>query len=118
MRRELDLYANVRPVAGAATALRPAIDMVIVRENTECLYVKRETLERDADGRQRATAVRVITEVASTRIARAGTAHPGVRVRFFPFAGAYNARGCSVRVGGAAGSSAGATGACDGCAQG
>ena len=72
MRKELDLYANVRPVVGGATASRKAIDMVIFRENTECLYVKQEKLERDANGLQRATAVRVITEHASKRIAQAG----------------------------------------------
>ena len=73
LRKELDLFANVRPVAGGATAARKAIDMVIFRENTECLYVKQEKLERDTNGQQRATAMRVITEAASKRIARAGT---------------------------------------------
>jgi hypothetical protein len=42
------------------------VNMLIVRENTECLYVKRERLE---DGGNTAIAERVITRKASTRIA-------------------------------------------------
>lgn len=44
MRKLLDLYANIRPVLASAEASPSgkAIDMVIVRENTECLYVKQE----------------------------------------------------------------------------
>merc|ERR1712225_152032 len=41
LRKRLDLYANVRPVKSVMTAKNP-IDMVIVRENTEDLYVKAE----------------------------------------------------------------------------
>merc|ERR1712225_55644 len=41
LRKRLDLYANVRPVKSVMTAKNP-IDMVIVRENTEDLYVKEE----------------------------------------------------------------------------
>ena len=40
LRKKLDLYANVRPVASPAVQVGKdvrAIDMVIVRENTECL---------------------------------------------------------------------------------
>eukprot|EP00160_Parvularia_atlantis_P004579 Unigene13886_Nuclearia_a/m.41968 Unigene13886_Nuclearia_a/g.41968 ORF Unigene13886_Nuclearia_a/g.41968 Unigene13886_Nuclearia_a/m.41968 type:complete len:266 (+) Unigene13886_Nuclearia_a:269-1066(+) len=73
MRKELDLYANVRPVAAsAATAAHgKVIDMVIFRENTECLYIKEELSGTYADGSRFATATRRITERASTRIARA-----------------------------------------------
>jgi homoisocitrate dehydrogenase len=68
MRRALDLYANLRPVQSAPIERsRPGIDLLIVRENTEGLYVKQETL--DADG-ERAVAERVITRSASTRIAK------------------------------------------------
>ncbi|KAK4942444.1 homoisocitrate dehydrogenase, partial [Elasticomyces elasticus] len=41
LRKRLDLYANVRPVKSVASAVSP-IDLVIVRENTEDLYVKEE----------------------------------------------------------------------------
>jgi homoisocitrate dehydrogenase len=47
LRKHLDLYANVRPVTSVPTAGNPAphkVDMVIVRENTECLYIKTEEL--------------------------------------------------------------------------
>ncbi len=74
LRCELELYANVRPTrrwpvpwAGSAR-LRPgvAVDLLIVRENTEGLYVGRERREGD-----RAVAERVITRQASERVARA-----------------------------------------------
>ncbi|MGL4647870.1 MAG: isocitrate/isopropylmalate family dehydrogenase, partial [Caldilineaceae bacterium] len=46
LRKALDLYANLRPVVSAPVAgSRPNIDLLIVRENTECLYVKQERLE-------------------------------------------------------------------------
>jgi homoisocitrate dehydrogenase len=66
LRRELDLYACVRPVRTPPLPdSRPHIDMVIVRENSEGLYVGQE--ERDD---HTAIAHRVITARASTRIAR------------------------------------------------
>lgn len=66
IRQTLDLYANLRPVRGSwALGGRDDIDLMIVRENTEGLYVGHETI--DADGK-RATAERVITEAASRRI--------------------------------------------------
>jgi len=43
LRKRLDLYANVRPVKSVMTAKNP-IDMVIVRENTEDLYVQLDYL--------------------------------------------------------------------------
>jgi homoisocitrate dehydrogenase len=61
LRRELDLYANIRPTLG------PAADLVVVRENTEGLYAGRERLE---DGGDTAIAERVITRRASARIVR------------------------------------------------
>lgn len=45
---------------------KPFVDALIVRENTECLYVKKERLE---DNGNTAIADRVITRKASTRIA-------------------------------------------------
>jgi homoisocitrate dehydrogenase len=65
LRRELDLYANIRPTAGERGG---PVDLVIVRENTEGLYAGRERTE---DGGDTAIAERVITRRASTRIARA-----------------------------------------------
>lgn len=66
LRRDLDLYANIRPVSG--TGMGRPVDLVIVRENTEDLYIGRERLEDDG---ATAIAERVITRRASTRIARA-----------------------------------------------
>lgn len=69
LRKKLDLYANVRPVKTVATAAN-AIDMVIVRENTEDLYVKEErTLSDPAHGGVYAEAIKRISARASTRIA-------------------------------------------------
>lgn len=68
LRKQLDLYANLRPVVSMPVpGSRPHIDMLIVRENTECLYVRQERLE---DGGNTAVAQRVITRRASERIAR------------------------------------------------
>jgi len=68
LRKILDLYANLRPLISAPVpGSQPGVDMLIVRENTECLYVKRERLE---DGGDTAIAERVITRRASERIAR------------------------------------------------
>ncbi|MCS7222418.1 MAG: isocitrate/isopropylmalate dehydrogenase family protein [Anaerolineae bacterium] len=66
LRQELDLYANLRPVYSLPIpASRPGIDLIIVRENTECLYVRRERSDGDT-----AVAERVITRRASARIMR------------------------------------------------
>ncbi len=66
LRREFNLYANVRPVMSAPVpSSRRDVDMLIVRENTEGLYVQRER----SDG-QTAVAERVITRAASERIGR------------------------------------------------
>lgn len=66
LRRDLDLYANLRPAVSAPLpSSRPGIDLLIVRENTEGLYSGREREEDDG-----AVAERVITRRASLRIAR------------------------------------------------
>ncbi|KAK5998738.1 Homoisocitrate dehydrogenase [Cladobotryum mycophilum] len=67
LRKRLDLYANVRPVKSVLTAAKP-IDMVIVRENTEDLYVKQEKTYDGPDGKV-AEAIKRISEKASFRIA-------------------------------------------------
>jgi homoisocitrate dehydrogenase len=70
LRRELDLYANLRPVYSLPIPTsRPGIDLLLVRENTECLYVRRER----SDG-EMAIAERVITRRASARIMRTACA--------------------------------------------
>lgn len=66
MRQELELYANVRPIRSwPIDGTRQGIDLLIVRENTEGLYIGREHLEEG-----QAVAERVITRQASQRIAR------------------------------------------------
>jgi 3-isopropylmalate dehydrogenase len=67
LRRELDLYANIRPAKSLPNvpSLNEHTDLVIVRENTEDLYSGLES--GDAD---RATATRVISRGASERIAK------------------------------------------------
>ncbi len=67
IRRELDLYANVRPARclPGVECLRPEIDLVVVRENTEDVYVRAEYMAQDV-----AIALRVISRRASERIAR------------------------------------------------
>lgn len=66
LRRELDVFANLRPSRG--WPLHDAhydIDLLIVRENTECLYVGRERREGDI-----AIAERIISRRGSERVAR------------------------------------------------
>lgn len=66
LRREFDLYANLRPVFSLPGEFsRPGIDLLIVRENTEGLYSGRERREGDT-----AIAERVITRHGSERIVR------------------------------------------------
>jgi homoisocitrate dehydrogenase len=66
LRRELDVYANLRPVRGwPVPDVRPNLDLLVVRENTEGLYAGRERREGDA-----AITERVITRRGSERVAR------------------------------------------------
>ena len=69
IRQDLDLYANIRPARNYpfVESRFQNVDLVIVRENTEDLYVGREFEELDG---KRATALKVTTEQASRRIAR------------------------------------------------
>lgn len=77
LRRELDLYANIRPVRALPGAATPT-DLAVVRENTEGLYVGRERLEDDGDT---AIAERVITRRGSERIVRRAFALARERAR-------------------------------------
>ena len=67
LRQMFDLYANVRPAKSLPNTpfLKPNIDLVIVRENTEGLY---KGYEYEFDGV--AVALRVITRRGCERIAR------------------------------------------------
>lgn len=68
LRKELDLYANIRPFAPLANVKSPChkkkFDFVIVRENTEGMYSGIEELHEDV-----AYTTRVITRRGSERIA-------------------------------------------------
>ena len=66
LRKQMDLYANVRPVVTPQGSDKP-IDMLIIRENTECLYIKSERLET-VNGLKIAWADRKISQFASERI--------------------------------------------------
>ncbi len=66
MRRTLDLFSNLRPARSRAIPNSiPGIDMLMVRENTEGLYVEKERRYGDL-----AIADAVVTRRASQRIAR------------------------------------------------
>ena len=66
LRKVLDLYANVRPFKSLPTPdQKQGIDFIIVRENTEDLYVGQERLTKEG-----AVAERVITKKACERIVR------------------------------------------------
>ena len=68
LRRALDLYANVRPVKALPNVecRYPNLDLVIVRENTEGLYAGLEHVVVPGV----VESLKIITEKASTRIAR------------------------------------------------
>ena len=69
MRQELDLYANLRPCRSIPHPIsRPGIDLLLVRENTEDLYLGIEHVSEDGE---RAVGEMVITRRASERVARA-----------------------------------------------
>jgi homoisocitrate dehydrogenase len=75
LRKKLSLYANVRPCKTTASPAFKSptphpIDLVIVRENTEDLYVKEEKTYPDPSGDgQIAEAIKRISSKASWRIA-------------------------------------------------
>lgn len=67
LRQLLATYGNIRPTRyiPVATA-RPGVDLIVVRENTEDLYVVQETTVDNGD---RSTAEKVTTRAATERIA-------------------------------------------------
>src|SRR5918997_2041162 len=68
LRKTLDLYANLRPVRALPNvpSRYPELDLVVVRENTESLYAGLEHVVVPGV----VESIKVITEKASTRIAR------------------------------------------------
>jgi isocitrate dehydrogenase (NAD+) len=68
LRSMFDLYANMRPARTLPNvpSLKPNIDMVVVRENTEDLYVGKEFQVAPGIG----IAIKINTRTASERIAR------------------------------------------------
>src|SRR5215469_5492559 len=68
LRKQFELYANFRPIRNLPSlpTRYPAVDLVIVRENTEGLYsgIEHEVVPGVVE------TLRIITEKASTRIAR------------------------------------------------
>jgi len=69
LRQRLDLYANLRPaktIQGVAAAFEN-VDLVVVRENTQGMYVG---IEHEVIAGEAAEAIRIITRRASERIVR------------------------------------------------
>jgi len=73
LRKALDLYANLRPVRALPNVpcRNPGLDLVVVRENTESLYsgIEHEIIPGVVES------LKIITEKASTRIARFACAY-------------------------------------------
>jgi isocitrate dehydrogenase (NAD+) len=72
LRKEFELYANVRPAKTIVPGGRfSGIDIVLVRENLEGLYVGQERwVERHGDPRGQAESVAVVTRTGSERVIR------------------------------------------------
>ncbi len=68
LRKELDLYANLRPAVSipGVRSRYESVDLVVVRENTEDLYAGVEHMV----GRDAAESIKIITRHGSERIAR------------------------------------------------
>lgn len=68
LRRELDLFANLRPAKNLPGIKTPFndVDLIVVRENTEDLYAGIENKIND----DRVEGIKLITRKASTRIAK------------------------------------------------
>ncbi len=68
LRRQFELYCNFRPIRNlpGVTTRYPGVDLIIIRENTEGLYsgIEHEVVPGVVES------IKVITEKASTRIAR------------------------------------------------
>jgi len=69
LRKALDLYANLRPAKWlkGVPSRYEGLDLVVVRENTECLYAG---IEHEVIPGEAAEAIRIITRRASERVVR------------------------------------------------
>jgi len=69
IRKALDLYANLRPAKSipGVPSRYENVDLVIVRENTECLYAG---IEHDVIPGEASEAIRIITRRATERVVR------------------------------------------------
>ncbi len=79
LRKALDLYANVRPIKALPNieCRNPGLDLVIIRENTEGLYSGLEHIVVPGV----VESLKIITEKASTRIARYAFEHATIEGR-------------------------------------
>ncbi len=72
IRKEFDLFANIRPIKSLAKSLNKNIDLVIVRENTEDFYPDRNLYKGYGEfwpNEDTVLSLRVITRKACARIA-------------------------------------------------
>ncbi len=72
LRLHFDLYANLRPVIAlpGIQALKPNVNLVLVRENTEDLYTGVERMIDEGTPNEAAECIKRITRKGSERIAR------------------------------------------------
>ena len=68
LRRALDTFANIRPAKKWLTD--SLLDLLVIRENTEGLYVGLEETKILADGTQEVTTKRTISQSGTMRVAR------------------------------------------------
>ena len=68
LRKELNLFANIRPIKSfkGVKALHEDVDLIIVRENTEDLYIGKERMIDE----NKAESIKMITRMASERICK------------------------------------------------
>ncbi len=67
LRRQLKAHANIRPISYLPVpTARAGVDLVVVRENTEDIYIGQEETSQDLDT---GTAKKVVTRAATERIA-------------------------------------------------
>ncbi|KAF8419459.1 dehydrogenase, isocitrate/isopropylmalate family protein [Tirmania nivea] len=69
LRKRMNLYTNVRPVKSVQGVKGPRVDIVIIRENTENLYVKEEKTYNTPEEKVSET-IKRISEKASQRIGK------------------------------------------------
>ncbi|MCL7466004.1 isocitrate/isopropylmalate dehydrogenase family protein [Phaeovulum sp. NW3] len=87
LRRELELYANIRPARsrpGVPRPIRPEVDLIVVRENLEGFYADRNMHQGGGEFMPEpgvALALRKVTARASRRIAEAAFALATGRAR-------------------------------------